>query len=172
VDIRPDKTETHRVRLTVGGNLIQYPEDVSTQSSDLTTSKCLWNKYMCLDVKKFYFGTPMDSFEYICIPIKLIPHENSYRRIQLTLFGIRWPRIYCSEKRHVWPAPSRHPRQPTTCSSPSHPWLPSNQVKTRSLAPCYSPHPVHDKLLPLPQPPPCAPARTHGQIQAPREPPN
>jgi hypothetical protein len=26
------------------------------------------------------------------------------------------------------------------------------------------------KLLPLP--PPCAPARTHGQIQAPREPPN
>jgi hypothetical protein len=27
------------------------------------------------------------------------------------------------------------------------------------------------KLLPLPQPP-CAPARTHGQIQAPREPPN
>jgi hypothetical protein len=31
-----------------------------------------------------------------------------------------------------------------------------------------------DKLLPLPHPPPppCAPARTHGQIQAPREPPN
>jgi hypothetical protein len=28
------------------------------------------------------------------------------------------------------------------------------------------------KLLPLPHPPPCAPARTHGQIQAPREPPN
>jgi hypothetical protein len=27
------------------------------------------------------------------------------------------------------------------------------------------------RLLPLPQPP-CAPARTHGQIQAPREPPN
>jgi hypothetical protein len=30
---------------------------------------------------------------------------------------------------------------------------------------------LHVKLLPLPQPP-CAPARTHGQIQAPREPPN
>jgi hypothetical protein len=28
VDIRPNKTETHRVRLTVGGNLIQYPGDV------------------------------------------------------------------------------------------------------------------------------------------------
>jgi hypothetical protein len=37
VDICPNKTETHRARLTVGGNLIQYPGDVSTRSSDLTT---------------------------------------------------------------------------------------------------------------------------------------
>jgi hypothetical protein len=67
----------------VGGNLIQYPGDVSTRSADLTTSKCLWNstistegaKYICLDVKNFYLGTPMDSFEYMCIPIKLIPQE-------------------------------------------------------------------------------------------------
>jgi hypothetical protein len=41
VDIRPNKSETHRVRLTVGGNLIQYQGDVSTRSADLTTSKCL-----------------------------------------------------------------------------------------------------------------------------------
>jgi hypothetical protein len=60
VDIRPNKSEIYRVRLTVGGNLIQYPGDVSTRSADLTTSKCLWNstistdgaRYMCLDVKK------------------------------------------------------------------------------------------------------------------------
>jgi hypothetical protein len=82
VDIRPKKSEVHRVRLTVGGNLIQYPGDVSTRSSDLTTSKCLWNstistdyaKYMCLDVKNFYLSTPMDTFEYMRIPTKLIPH--------------------------------------------------------------------------------------------------
>jgi hypothetical protein len=37
VDIRPNKSEIHRVRLTVGGNLIQYPGDVSTRSADLTT---------------------------------------------------------------------------------------------------------------------------------------
>jgi hypothetical protein len=69
VDIRPKKAKTHRVRLTVGGNLIQYPGDVSKRSADLTTSKCLWNstistegaKYMCLDVKNFYFRTPMES---------------------------------------------------------------------------------------------------------------
>jgi hypothetical protein len=83
VDIRPNKSKIHRVRLTVRGNLIQYPGDVLTRSADLTTSKCLWNStistegasYMCLDVKSFYLGTPMDSFEYMRIPIKLIPHE-------------------------------------------------------------------------------------------------
>jgi hypothetical protein len=66
VDIRPNKSEVHRVRLNVGGNLIQYLGDVSTRSADLTTSKCLWNitistdgaKYMCLDVKNFYLGAP------------------------------------------------------------------------------------------------------------------
>jgi hypothetical protein len=83
VDIRPNKTETHQVRLTVGGKLIQCLGDVSTLSADLTTSKCLWNstistdgaKYMCLDVKNFYLGTPMDSFECMRIPIKLIRQE-------------------------------------------------------------------------------------------------
>jgi hypothetical protein len=83
VDIRPNKSEIHRVRLTVDDNLIQYQGDVSTHSADLTTSKCLWNstistdgdKYMCLDVKNFYLGTPMDTFEYMRIPIKLTPHE-------------------------------------------------------------------------------------------------
>jgi hypothetical protein len=83
VDIRPNKSEIHRVRHTVGGNLIQYQGDVSTRSANLTTSKCLWNstistegaKYMCLDVKNLYLGTPMETFEYMRIPIKLIPHE-------------------------------------------------------------------------------------------------
>jgi hypothetical protein len=83
VDIHPNKTETHRVRLTVGVNLIQYTGDVSTRSADLTTSKCLWNStistegatYILLDVKNFCLVTPMYSFEYIRIPIKLIPQE-------------------------------------------------------------------------------------------------
>jgi hypothetical protein len=83
VDIIPNKSEVHHVLLTVGDNLIQYPGDVSARSADLTTSKCLWNstistegtKYMCLHVKTFYLGAPIESFEYMCIPNKLIPHE-------------------------------------------------------------------------------------------------
>jgi hypothetical protein len=82
-DVRPNKEEIHCVRLTVGGSLIRYDGDVSTRSANLTTSKCLWNsvistpgaKYMCLDVTIFYLRTPMDQFEYLRIPMKLIPLE-------------------------------------------------------------------------------------------------
>jgi hypothetical protein len=93
VDIRPKKSEVHRVRLTVGSNLIQCQGDVSTRSADLTTSKCFWNStistdganYICLEVNIFYLGTPMDTFEYMRIPIKLIPHEII---VQYNLVGL------------------------------------------------------------------------------------
>jgi hypothetical protein len=83
VDVRPNKEEVHRVRLTVGENIINYDGDVSSRSADLTTSTCLWNsvismegaKYMCLDVHNFYLGTPMEEFEYLHIPVKLTPLE-------------------------------------------------------------------------------------------------
>jgi hypothetical protein len=80
-----------------GSSLTQYQGDVSTRSADLTTSKCLWNgtistdgvKYMCLDVKNFYLGTPMDTFEYMRIPLKLIPHEiiDQYNLLPLVSDG-------------------------------------------------------------------------------------
>jgi hypothetical protein len=61
VDTRPNKSEVHCLRLPAGGNLIQFPGDVSTRSADLTAYKCLWNstistkgeKFMCLDVNIF-----------------------------------------------------------------------------------------------------------------------
>jgi hypothetical protein len=89
VDVRLNKEEVHRVRLTVGGNLIKYDGDVSTRSADLTTSTRLWNSiistegatYMCLDVKNFYLGTPMEEFEYLRISIKLAPSRSSPNKI-------------------------------------------------------------------------------------------
>jgi hypothetical protein len=41
VDVRPNKEEVQRVRLIVGGNLINYDGDVSTRSANLIRSKCL-----------------------------------------------------------------------------------------------------------------------------------
>jgi hypothetical protein len=44
---------------------------------------------MCLDVKNFYLGTSMDSFEYMLVPIKLIPQEiiAEYNLLSLVLDG-------------------------------------------------------------------------------------
>ena len=82
-NIRPQKTETHRTRLTAGGNLIDYPGEVSTPTSYLTTMKLHINsaildvksRYMCIDVNYFYLNNHMDRDEYIMIQISIIPQE-------------------------------------------------------------------------------------------------
>jgi hypothetical protein len=81
VDFRPQKSDPNRVRLTAGGNLIDYPGELTTRTADLTTTKLLWNsvistqdaKYLCLDIKNFYLGTPLDRFEYMKMPIDIFP---------------------------------------------------------------------------------------------------
>ena len=60
VDFRPQKTDPNRARITVGGDLIDYPYELTTCTADLTTSKVMWNsvistpgaKYVCAYVKK------------------------------------------------------------------------------------------------------------------------
>jgi hypothetical protein len=85
VDFRLQKEDPHRIRITAGGNLINYPGELSTWTADLTTSKLMWNsvlstegaKYMCLDIKNFYLSTPLDRFEYMKIPLALFPKWTS-----------------------------------------------------------------------------------------------
>ena len=43
VDFRPQKEDPNRVRITVGGNLIDYPYELTTRTADLTASKVMWN---------------------------------------------------------------------------------------------------------------------------------
>ena len=38
VDYRPQKDDPNRVRITIGGNLIDYPFELTTRTADLTTS--------------------------------------------------------------------------------------------------------------------------------------
>jgi hypothetical protein len=84
VDHRPQKKETNRTRLTAGGNLIDFPGDVSTPTADPTTTAKLViqhtlstpnAKYMCGDIKLFYLGTPMARYKYMRLPIAIIPQE-------------------------------------------------------------------------------------------------
>ncbi|KAL7538190.1 hypothetical protein ACHAXR_008359, partial [Thalassiosira sp. AJA248-18] len=83
VDYRPQKKDPNRVRITAGGNLIDYPGELTTRTADLTTSKILWNstistpgaRYCCADAKNFYLCTPLDRHEYMRMPVELIPPE-------------------------------------------------------------------------------------------------
>jgi hypothetical protein len=65
----------------VGGNLIEYPYELTTRTADLTTSKILWNsvistpgaRFAAADIKNFYLNTPLDRYEYMRMPLKLTP---------------------------------------------------------------------------------------------------
>ena len=45
-EIRPQHSETHCTRLTVGGNLINFPGDVTTPTEDLITAKLIFNSVL------------------------------------------------------------------------------------------------------------------------------
>ena len=84
VDSCPHKPkEPNRVRLTVGGNLIEYPGELTTRTAGLTTTKKLWNsvistdnaKFITSDVKTLYLGTLLDRYEYMRMKLDLMPEE-------------------------------------------------------------------------------------------------
>ena len=82
-EIKPQKAETHRTRLTVGGNLINFPGDVTTPTADIITVKIVFNsvlstenaKFMCADIANFYLNNPMNIYEYTKLPLDIIPEE-------------------------------------------------------------------------------------------------
>ena len=65
----------------VGGNLIEYPSKLTTNTADLTTTKLIWNsvisnkgaKYISIDIHNFYLNTPMERYEYMHISLDTIP---------------------------------------------------------------------------------------------------
>jgi Reverse transcriptase (RNA-dependent DNA polymerase). len=81
--IRPQKEETHRIRVTVGGNLLEYDADTGTPAADLTTTKLFLNsvistesaRFMNMDVKDFYLNNVMKIFEYMKIHLSQIPDD-------------------------------------------------------------------------------------------------
>ena len=80
---RPRKAEPRRVRVTVGGDKVDYPGEVSTKTTDIITAKVLLNKvistddgqFMCMDIKDFYLNNELPRKEYIRIPADILPKE-------------------------------------------------------------------------------------------------
>ena len=82
--VRPEKIkEPNRTRLTAGGNLVNYPWDVSTATAEMLLIKIFFNsvistrgaKFMTIDIKNFYLGTPMKRKEYMRLKLTDIPKE-------------------------------------------------------------------------------------------------
>jgi hypothetical protein len=79
--MRPEKVNPYRVCWTVGGDKFEYPFNVSTKTADLTTTKILINsvvstpnaKFLTVDLKDFYLGTPMARYKYMHVPIWMLP---------------------------------------------------------------------------------------------------
>eukprot|EP00804_Cyclotella_cryptica_P003874 CCRYP_015759-RA/>CCRYP_015759-RA protein AED:0.31 eAED:0.31 QI:0/0/0/1/0/0/3/0/812 len=80
-NFRPEKEDPYRIRLTVGGNRINYPGDCGTPTADMITVKILLNsvistlnaKFMTIDIKDFYLNTPMARPEYMRLKLSDIP---------------------------------------------------------------------------------------------------
>ena len=68
IDHRPQKDDPNQVRITVGGNLINYPYKLTTHTADIVSAKKMWNSVISApgakfgggDIKNMYLGTPLD----------------------------------------------------------------------------------------------------------------
>jgi hypothetical protein len=78
-----EKKDPYRTRITMGGNLINYPDDCGTPTADLLTVKIMFNsvistsnaKFMMIDIKDFYLMTPMQQYEYLRMKLELFPPD-------------------------------------------------------------------------------------------------
>ncbi len=68
IDHRPPKDDPNQVRITVGGNLIDYPYKLTTHTAVMVPEKIMWNsvistpgaKFGGADIKNVYLKTPLD----------------------------------------------------------------------------------------------------------------
>ena len=68
MDHHTQKEDLNHVRITVGGNLLDYPFELTTCTADMVSSKILWNsvirtkdaRFAGSDVKNMYLETPLD----------------------------------------------------------------------------------------------------------------
>ncbi len=108
---RSEKKDPYRTCITMGGNLINYPDDCGTPTANLLTVKLMFNsiistpgaKFMTIDMKDFYLMTPMDRFEYFKMKLDLFPKDiieeyrlhnkvdtdgNVFHKVQQGMYGL------------------------------------------------------------------------------------
>jgi hypothetical protein len=94
-DYKPHKKEKERVRLTVGGDRLDYSGELVTSTADITTFKILIYitlstadaAMMMMDIKNYYLGTPLPWFEYMKMLLSWFPEEIVNKYIQKGMYG-------------------------------------------------------------------------------------
>ena len=80
---RPQKADPYRIRITVGGDKLEYAGETYTPNADITTAKILFNsvistpggRFLGADLKDFYLGTEMEEYEYMYLQRWIFPQE-------------------------------------------------------------------------------------------------
>ena len=88
-DYRPLKEEPYRVRITVGGDKLDYNDDAGSPAANLLETKIIINstisdarrgaRFMCADIKDHFLATPMKNPEYMKVKYKYIPNDIRIR---------------------------------------------------------------------------------------------
>ena len=83
VDIRPLKDEKYRVRLTVGGDKLEFTGNASSVAASLVTVKILLTSllstpnaiFSTADIKDFFYSTLLPEPKFMKLSLKIIPQE-------------------------------------------------------------------------------------------------
>jgi hypothetical protein len=83
VAVRPEKEEINRVRITVGGNLLDYLGETSTEAASIETTKLLINSVLStpgarlgtINISNFYIQNYLKDYQYMRFHISMIPQE-------------------------------------------------------------------------------------------------
>ena len=82
-EVRPQKDDPNRTRITIAGGRICVPWDIGTPTASLELVKLIINsvlsrpgaKFAAFDIKNFYLSAPMERPEYVKIRLEDIPAE-------------------------------------------------------------------------------------------------
>ena len=88
-EIQPQKDKTHCTWLTIGGNRIHFPGDITKLATDIKTSKLLFNsvisipnsKTMCDEISNLYFNNPVDRYYYMKLTLGILSQTKSFNYI-------------------------------------------------------------------------------------------
>jgi hypothetical protein len=121
-DYRPLKSESYRVRLTVGGDKLPYEDDAGSPAASLLETKLLLNstisdaeqgaRFLCADLKDHFLASPMANPEYMRIKYKHSPLRFEISTILTIWYLTMDTSTYISKK--VCTVSSKPPFWPTS----------------------------------------------------------